>query len=91
MNPTVLNWSAIIALALAVIASAINYGQLSQRVQALEDLQPVAVSTKLAVIESNQVRNSTDLNAIKNDLAEIRRQLQRAERRDGYGAGRDGN
>jgi hypothetical protein len=70
-----ISWSALVALVLATIAGVFGYGQLAQRVKVLEDLQPMAVSTKLAVIEANQVRSALDINQIQRDLSELRRQL----------------
>ena len=73
-----ISWGTLITVLLAVAAGFQAYGQLNQRVQMLEDLQPVTVSMKLAVIEADGKRAAMDIARIQDDLAAIRRQLSRS-------------
>lgn len=71
LSASPISWSALVAMVLAVVAGVFGYGQLSQRVKVLEDLQPVTVATKLAVIEANQIRSSADIAQIQQDVRKI--------------------
>lgn len=72
----------LLTIFLAVIAGVYGYGQLSQRVAALEEIRPLQVATKLATIEAYQARTIIDLGRVQADIAELRRELGTPRRWD---------
>lgn len=76
------SWSTLIAVLLAVAAGVYGYGELNQRVSALEELRPLQVATKLATIEAYQARTVIDLGRVQADIAELRRELGSPRRWD---------
>lgn len=69
------SWSFWLAFALAIATGVYGYGTLTQRVTTLEMLRPVDVATKLAEIQTNQMRTIQDLARMQADIGEIRREL----------------
>ena len=72
-----ISWSTLVAVILAITGGIYGYGQLNQRVNALEELRPTFVAGKLAAIEANQQRTANDLSRIQSDIADIRREIVR--------------